>query len=125
MGVTLGRNLQINCSHEIFYKFLGYLANHPNDINIVHEKNSEQGAWGDEARIYFRTDFVRNNFSHFGIKVTKGIDSSIDSRLNCNTLMDKLYKLGFKLGNIQDLKLIKNNIPKEYITYFDEGASMN
>jgi len=39
MNVTFGKNLQINCSNETFYQFLGYLANHPDDINIVYEKN--------------------------------------------------------------------------------------
>ena len=116
--------MQVNCSYQTFYKFLGYLSNHPNDINIVYERNSEQGAWGNESRIQFKSNFVRNNFSNLGINVTAGIGSSIDSRLNCNELMDRLYKLGFKQGNFQEPNIIKNNIPFEYINDFDIGMRM-
>lgn len=119
MNIVLGRKMQVNCSYQTFYKFLGYLSNHPNDINIVYERNSEQGAWGNESRIQFKSNFVRNNFSNLGINVTAGIGSSIDSRLNCNELMDRLYKLGFKQGNFQEPNIIKNNIPFEYINDFE------
>lgn len=124
MNIVLGRKMQVNCSYQTFYKFLGYLSNHPNDINIVYERNSEQGAWGNESRIQFKSNFVRNNFSNLGINVTAGIGSSIDSRLNCNELMDRLYKLGFKQGNFQEPNIIKNNIPFEYINDFDIGMRM-
>lgn len=38
MNITLGRNHQINCDEKDLYKFIGYLANHPNDVNLVFEK---------------------------------------------------------------------------------------
>ena len=39
MNITLGRNHQINCDEKDLYEFIGYLANHPNDVNLVFEKN--------------------------------------------------------------------------------------
>ncbi|WP_439328171.1 hypothetical protein [Lonepinella sp. BR2357] len=123
MDVMFGKKLQINCSNQTFYKFLGYLANHPNDINIVYERNSEQGAWGNESRIHFSSDFVRNKFIHLGINVTAGV-SNIDSRLNCNELIEFLYKLGFQQGNTQNLNVIRNNISNDYINDFNNGALM-
>ena len=124
MDVMLGKRLQINCSNQTFYKFLGYLANHPDDINIVYEENSEQGAWGDESRIQFKSDFVRKNFSHLGINVTAGV-GGIDSRLNCNDLMEILYnEHKFQRGKIQNISAIRTTIPQNYIKDFDDGASM-
>lgn len=124
MDVMLGKRLQINCSYQTFYKFLGYLANHPDDINIVYEENSEQGAWGDESRIQFKSDVVRKNFSHLGINVTAGV-GSIDSRLNCNDLMKILYNTHkFQRGKIQNISAIKTTIPQSYIKDFNDGASM-
>lgn len=120
MTITLGKNKQINCSKSTFYKFLGYLARHPNDIKIVHEMNSEQGAWGDESRIQFKSDFVRTNFSHLGINVTAGV-GKIDSRLNCNELINLLYKLGFQPGSAQDIDTIRRRIPADYINDFNSG----
>lgn len=123
MNVTFGKNLQINCSNETFYQFLGYLANHPDDINIVYEKNFEQEVWGNESRIHFTSDTVRNYFFPLGIKVTAGLNS-IDSRLNCNDLIDHLYKLGFQAGRKQDLATIRKNISTDYSHYFDQGTLM-
>lgn len=124
MDVMLGKRLQINCSYQTFYKFLGYLANHPDDINIVHEENSELGAWADESRIQFKSDVVRKNFSHLGINVTAGV-GSMDSRLNCNDLMKILYNTHkFQRGKIQNISAIRTTIPQSYIKDFDDGASM-
>lgn len=123
-NITLGKINQVDCEEEDFYKFLGYLATHPQDINIVFEHNSQQGAWGNEGRIQFKSDFVRNYFGPLGINVTAGIKNRFDSRLNCNELFEILKNLGFNKGAEQDYAVIRNNIPTKFQKDFDKGIKL-
>ncbi|HID8712462.1 TPA: hypothetical protein ACXIQO_002025 [Neisseria meningitidis] len=123
MNITLGRNHQINCDEKDLYKFIGYLANHPNDVNLVFEKNSVQGAWGDEGRIQFFSSKAQNIFVPLGFKFTAGV-GNIAYRLNCNELFEMLSQLGFVFGGKQNLSTIKANIPSQFHAEFDAGANM-
>ncbi|OSI09793.1 hypothetical protein [Neisseria zoodegmatis] len=124
MKKNFGRNNQINCSCGDYYKFIGYLASHPEDVKLVFENNSEQGAWGNEGRIQFTSDFVRKYFKPRGINVTSGI-GNIDSRLNCNAFFQELILLGFKVGNKQDISTIRSKIDPDYISDFEEGVNLS
>lgn len=121
--IKLGRNKQINCIKSDFYEFIGYLANHRTDAIIVFEKNSEQGAWGDELRIKFVSPFAESYFAEKGFKFTAGIAGSISARLNCNDLGTHLNRLGFFTENYNKSTIIKN-IPAEHINSFNIGAQL-
>lgn len=119
----LGKNQQINCSDSEYYKFLGYLANHPDDVKIVWENNKNQGAWDDEGRIQFLSSNAKTLFP-VGFKFTAGVGNNIDSRINCNDLFNQMSQLGFVSGTNQNLTAIRSNIPSQYQSDFDLGSQL-
>ena len=120
--VILGKKKQVNCTDDMYYQFLGYVANHPDDIAIVFEHNETSGAWGSEGRIQFKSDVARQYFSQ-GFGFSAGI-GNILYRLNCNELINKMWDLGFVQGSLQDIQAIRNNIPTNQQANFDIGAAI-
>lgn len=121
--IVKGKNKQINCKQEDYYKFIGYLANPESDVEIVLENNDVQGAWGKEARIRFKNDKAKIIFESLGIKFTAGGNGCV-CRLNCNEFYEELLKLGFTAGKKQNIEIIKNNIPKKFLKSFEEGLNL-
>lgn len=120
--IQYGRNQQVNCTESEFYKFLGYVANHPNDINIVWENNEQQGAWGSEGRIQFFSNNIHTHFpSGFGFSAGVG---NVVYRLNCNDLINYMVTIGFVFGRNQDVGSIRTNIPTQYQGDFDIGCQL-
>lgn len=120
--IILGKNQQVNCSEMDYYKFLGYVANHPNDINIVWEHNEQQDAWGSEGRIQFYSNTIQTHFPT-GFGFTAGV-GNICCRLNCNDLIQRMRNLGFVMGHNQNAIAIRNNIPSSYVNDFDLGTQL-
>ena len=122
--ITLGKRKQVNCLENIYYQFLGYIANHPNDIKVVFERNELSGAWGSEGRIQFYSNNIQNYFpSSSGFSYTAGV-GNITSRLNCNDLIQKMYDMGFVIGNNQNYQAIRSNVPSAYQNDFDIGVNL-
>lgn len=120
--IILGRSKQVNCPKSEFYRFLGYIANHPHDIRIVFENNELCGAWGSEGRIHFFSETARTIFGNY-FKFTKGVGNTL-YRLNCNALIEKLVNYGFTLGSMQNHTAIRANIPTDQVVNFDSGAAI-
>ncbi len=120
--IVLGRMRQVNCPKNEFYKFLGYIANHPNDVKLVFEHNALSGAWGNEGRIQFTSDTARVVFGDY-FKFTKGVGRTL-YRLNCNSLLDMMVGYGFTLGSIQNYASIRAEIPSDQLVSFDEGTAL-
>lgn len=118
----LGKNKQVNLLESEFYKFIGYVANHPNDIKIVWEYNEQQGAWGSEGRIQFYSNVIQDYFPT-GLSFSKGVNNII-FRLNCNELIQEMRNLGFDVGCNQNVSMIRNNIPSQYLVDFDLGCQL-
>lgn len=121
--ITLGRKNQVNCTENDFYEFLGYVANHPNDVKIVWEHNENQGAWGSEGRIQFFSSTRIGYFQAKGFYFTAGVGNII-ARLNCNELIDEMRMLGFLMGSQQNCQVIRTNIPASYHNAFDRGVNL-
>lgn len=120
--IKLGNNDQVNCPINEYYKFLGYIANHPEEAKIVYEKNKASGAWADEGRIQFYSNKAKINFEKF-FKFTKGV-GNIQYRLNCNDLIKKMLDMGFSKEGSHNIALIRNNIPSDQVTNFDIGTNL-
>lgn len=120
--IILGKNLQVNCSEPEFYKFLGYVANHPDDVKIVWEHNEQQGAWASEGRIQFYSPDVQNHFP-MGFGFTAGV-GRIVCRLNCNDLVMQMQNFGFVNGSTQTVSIIRGNIPTQFVNDFDLGCQL-
>lgn len=120
MSLSFGRNGQVSFHDESeMYKFIGYLTKP--DVSIQWEKNDEQGAWGQEGRMAFRTADVQSHFPNLGYTAGRG---GCDSRLNCNEFVSNLLNLGFVRGNTQGVMAIRNNIPQAYQADFDLGCKL-
>ena len=118
----LGKNRQVNCSDADYYKFLGYIANHPNDVKGGWENNQLQGAWASEGRVQFYSANIKTFFP-VGFLFTAGVNN-IDSRLNCNDLILDMLQKGFIQGSNQNITTIRNNIPSQYQSDFDIGSQL-
>ena len=122
MKKQLGKNNQINATYSDYYEFIGYLANHPKVVSIVWQNNQEQGAWAKEGRIQFRNDEYKY-FQAKGFNFTAG-RAGISARLNCNSFIEELNRLGFQQGAVQDLNAIRANIDPQYINDFNIGVNL-
>lgn len=122
MNIVLGKNRQINATESDYYEFIGYLANHPRVVSIVWEENQEQGAWAREGRIHFKTDRYQY-FQAKGFNFTAGTQGTL-ARLNCNSFIENLNRLGFQQGAEQDLNAIRANIDPQYINDFNRGVNL-
>ena len=120
MKLIYGQKKQISFANvQEKYRFIGYITSH--GVGVTWEKNNEQGAWGEEGRITFVSNHVEVNFPNLGYSAG---NSAYHCRLNCNEFVRELLDLGFVYGNIQNVTVIKNNIPAPYQSDFDSGCQL-
>lgn len=104
-----------------YYRLLGYLAKSDGSTELVWEKNEEQGAWASEGRIKFLSS-IPNNIGV--LKLTAGVGNVL-YRVNCNEFVTNLYENhNFVQGKVQNIELIRQTIPAEYMDYFNEGLEL-
>ena len=120
MSLIFGTNSQVSFKDDAEkYSFIGYLTK--SVVFIQWENNDQQGAWGKEGRMAFTTADVKLHFPSLGYSAGVG---SYNSRLNCNDFVQLLFNLGFIKGNLQDITVIRNNIPTAYRADFDAGSQL-
>lgn len=123
MAKNYGKNNQVRFAddHE-YYRFLGYLAKSDGSTKIVYEQNDLQGAWASENRIQF---FVSPPMPiAANLTLTAGV-GNIKYRVNCNDFLQEIIKSHkFVNGRNQDLSLIRQTIPSDYIQDFNDGLNL-
>ncbi len=78
--------------------------------------------WGVELRIYFiANDNVPRPLNR--MKVTPRPGTKYNDRINDNKFIWKLIEYGFRLGDSQDLNLIRSKVPPQYMTDFNKGLN--
>jgi hypothetical protein len=109
---------------EEYYETLGFLAKSDGSITLVWEHNEDQGAWGSEGRIHCHSNL--NKFTApLRRKFTKGRGKNVLHRINCNEFVEDLNtNHGFEMGSDQDYALIRNTIPTQYLSNFDNGYNL-
>ena len=119
--MRFGESLKITfINKNEFYESVGYLSNYQKrGLRITSE--TSQNRWGAEHRMWF-TD-ITNSPSVLSSAFSAGVGDSI-ARLNCNEFIEELFKIGFVIGNSQNISLIKSNIPKNYINDFNRGFNL-
>ena len=83
--------VQFANEHE-YYRLLGYLAKSDGSTEFAWEHNEEQGAWGSEGRIKFRSP-KPNNFgrSNNGTRSHTNYDGSLAYRKTSNRIQRKIH----------------------------------
>ena len=74
--------VQFTNEHE-YYRLLGYLAKSDGSTELAWEHNEDQGAWGSEGRIKFRSPKPNNIGT---LKLTAGVGNVL-YRVNCNSFI--------------------------------------
>lgn len=100
-----------------FYLTVGYLANYSKRgllLNLENYKNK----WGDEYRLWFKS--ISNAPKPIKDSISMGNTTYIN-RLNCNEFILKLLSLGFRIGDLQNLRTIINNVPDNFLPDFFKG----
>lgn len=95
--LVYGRNKQVKFNNEEEKNTaIDYILNNPDNVDFnVHEDNQEQGAWGSEERIHFR--------SEAGIpeclkrQLTAG-NGSIYGRVNCKEFCEEIRLIARQRG---------------------------
>ena len=80
--------------------------------------------WGNELRVTFDATNAELQGLDFGSHVEAVVNpGSVGSswRINRNAFWWDLLRLGFRLGNVQDVELIRNSVPIVYREDFDDG----
>jgi hypothetical protein len=96
-----------------------------NPTHGVNELSSSAGKWGCENRIYIREDVT--NHPRFAlprnVEVSAGNQPGI-KRINKNDFWWHLVgRLGFRLGKGQNYQTIRESMPANLRTAFDEGLN--
>ncbi|ELF2320281.1 hypothetical protein RBO56_000684 [Campylobacter lari] len=126
LSLYYGKNNQIKFKNEAqIFEALGYLCRNSGATSLHYEKNSLQGAYGDEGRIHFYIDNPKIP-GCFTFTIGTG---NIKSRVNCNDFFYFLKNLGFKEGKDQDVEQIRNNITSnpqfnKYLNDFNSGIKI-
>ena len=119
---SFGTQNQIQFNNESeYYELLGFLAKSDGSTSLAWEHNEDQGAWGSEGRIkfYINNPPISANLSH-----TAGVGNVI-SRVNCNEFVENIVTHhNFVMGRNQNIDLIRNTIPEEYIDDFNRGLDL-
>lgn len=119
--IVFGERNFVKCKDESeLYECIGYLANYrKRGLRISIE--SYENKWGVEGRIWL------NNIDNSPLPLRNAYSAGTNScvaRLNCNEFLAKLFSIGFVEGNIQDINVIRSNIPPAYLPDFDRGYSL-
>ena len=119
---SFGTDNQIQFENEKdYYAALGYLCRNNDATSIVWENNENQGAWGSEGRIHF---YVDNPKITGYFRKTKGT-GNICCRTNCNEFVENLVNnYGFSYGKTQNVNTIRNKIPSQHQSDFDNGTKI-
>jgi len=119
---SFGTQNQIQFNNESeYYELLGFLAKSDGSTSLTWEHNEDQGAWGSEGRIHF---YIRNPPLSASLQHTAGV-GNIVSRVNCNEFVENIStNNNFVMGHNQDLNLIRNTIPNQYLVDFDRGYNL-
>lgn len=122
--LVFGRDSQICFNSENdYYESLGFLAKNDGTTSLHWEHNEISGAWGSEGRIHCYKDL--NMFpGSLSQAFTEGT-GKILQRINCNEYVACLLNFhNFKLGDNQDVELIRNTVPSAYIDDFNNGLNL-
>lgn len=93
------------------------------DMYYLHQ-DPNVDKWGVELRITFEASEEELQEFDFGPDVSWVPDTQEGQyRINCNSLIWKLWEMGFCLGKDQDPGAIKDHIPMEYVETFEEAVA--
>lgn len=111
-------------SQEEYYETLGFLAKSDGSCDLYREENQNQGAWSYEVRMNCYKDL--NKFTApLKRKFTKGRGKNVLHRINCNEFIeDILDNHHFVNGFTQNIALIRQTIPVQYLADFDRGLAL-
>lgn len=84
-----------------------------------HGPNADK--WGVELRVEFPATYPRDHFGGATPVASPKGDSVV--RVNSNTLVRRLFALGFVFGSVQDAGRIRARVPRPYQSAFDRGAT--
>ena len=121
---SFGINGQIQFADEHeFYRLLGFLAKSDHSTSIVWEHNEDQGAWGSEGRIQIYISSLPSGIGR--LLLTAGNGGDVKSRVNCNEFIENIcLNYGFVVGDVQNLMVIRQSIPVQYLQDFDDGLNL-
>ena len=112
--------VQFTNEHE-YYRLLGYLAKSDGSTELAWEHNEDQGAWGREGRIKFRSPKPNNIGT---LKLTAGVGNVL-YRVNCNSFVKNLYTdHHYVQGTRQNIPLILTTVPPQFINDFNDGLNL-
>jgi len=80
--------------------------------------------WGSELRIYFNGDLSYMPAALQDIRVDPRPGFGYEHRVNNNNFVWDLIDYGFLLGDSQDIDRIRNLVPDENQSNFEEGSSI-
>ena len=87
--LTFGRNGQVRFnSEEELNEAVEYILNSSN-VDFVHEDNQDQGAWGSEERIHFRSEYGVPECLKRNMTAGRG---NLYGRINCKEFVEYLRK---------------------------------
>ncbi len=93
--LVYGRNKQVHFKNEEEkQEAINYILNNPDNVNFnIHEDNQNQGAWGPEDRIHFRSE----NGVPVCLKrqMTAG-RGDLYGRINCKEFCDEIRRIANK-----------------------------
>lgn len=117
---SLGQ-IQFANEHE-YYLFLGYLAKSDGSTSLVWEHNENQGAWASEGRIQILKPLPLPY--PFNVSLTAGVGNII-ARVNCNEFIENIRaNHSFVTGTAQNIQVIRQTIPPQYLQDFDAGLTL-
>lgn len=100
---------------------LGYLAKSDGSTELAWEHNEQQGAWGSEGRIKFRSPKPNNIGT---LKLTAGVGNVL-YRVNCNSFVENLYTdHHYVRGTRQNIPQILATVPPQFINDFNDGLNL-
>lgn len=122
--LTFGTKQQIQfASDNEFFEALGFLSKNNGTTSIHWEHNENQGAWGSEGRIHCYQN-IGNFPNYFSNAFSAGVNKIIH-RINCNEYIKYIVTIHrFQFGHNQDVNVIRNTIPQQYIGDFNRGLAL-
>ena len=103
-------------------------GNSPRDGAVgyyVHYQGVDK--WGNELRITFDASATELQNLDFGPDVEAVVNpgnEGVSWRINRNALWWALLRIGFRMGNYQNVDSVRQGIPQTYQSDFDEGTRM-
>lgn len=130
IGFILGRQLQLvafispkaQAKDDFFDRFREATGRnpYPNEPGLVFHPEGTDKYWHEERIIFNATERETLRLFLGDDLLRRGSDDT-HWNINNNQLFFELLQLGFRPGNIQDLNIIKPNIPTNYLEAFMAG----